>query len=487
MLTPTDLPNWRIIGILMRNKFYLFVLSFILFLNSAIAGELQDSAKNYADETIKYSSTFHPETLSVDKIETPVKIGANADVSTYEKITLPEAIDYALTHNLDIKGNRINVDIARNKVKAAGRLKNPNLTSFYNTGKAATDNPDIIGLLFPIEIAKIGARKRLATSEMELTKGNIALAELNLRLDVRQAYVNLVSAKSNLRILNTQKKLLQELLYIAQKKYEAGAVPQMDVIHAKMTLNQLLIQVNTANTEVHVQRYNFNKLLNSVGYDANEDYLPVKSDFIDLLTPEPYGKMPAFKDVFDIAAQKRLDLKNAQKDVEVSQKNLVTVLRQRIPDLELGAGYMFVPQYYSTGSGLAQGVYVMGNIINIPLLYRYTPEINNAKLQVEQKQLAYESLKKKFFMDLHSSYDEFITAQDNLNYYNDILISETTRFLNMAKRSYQVGKTNITDFIFIEQSYRNIMMGYNYALANYYYAWIEVLRQVNDEELKLNE
>jgi len=323
---------------------------------------------------------------------------------------------------------------------------------------------------------------------LELTKGNVALAELTLRLDVRRAYVDLVATKSNLKILNDQKKLLQELLYVAQKKYAAGAVPEMDVIQAKMTLNQLLIQVNSANTDVYISRYKLNMLLDPVkgNFDSIEDYLPEQNKFVSLLTPKSIEKMPSFEDILNIALDKRIDLKNAQKDIDVAQKNLTLVIRQRVPDIELGGGYMAVPSAIATSNTFAQGAYVMGNITNIPLLYQYTPEIKNAKLQVEQKDLAYRSLKHQATLDLHSAYDAFITAQDNLNYYNDILLSESRQFLSMAQKSYIVGKSSITDLIFIEQSYKSIMMGYTMALADYYDAWVEVLRQVNDEELKLN-
>lgn len=417
-----------------------------------------------------------------------LEAGTSADIPCYEKISLPKAIDFALTHNLDIKGNRLNVGIAKNNVKVANRLRNPYFISYFNLGKAATDNPNYSGLVFPIDIAKRGPRKKLAISNLELTKGDVALAELNLRLDVRQAYIDLVAAKSTLKILNDQRKLLQELLNVAQKKFDAGAVPEMDVIHTKMTLNQLLIQVNSANTDVYIARYRLNMLLDPFhcNFDTVEDYLPEQNEFISLLTPKPMEKMPNFDDILKIALEKRIDLKNARQDIDVAQKNLVVVIRQRVPDIELGGGYMFVPSQMATSETLSQGAYVMGNITNIPLLYQYTPEIKNAKIQVEQKELAYKNLEHDDTLALHSAYDEFNTARDNLNYYNDILLTESRQFLNMAKRSYIVGKSSITDFIFIQQSYKTIMMGYTVALAEYYDAWVEILRQVNDEELKLN-
>lgn len=435
----------------------------------------------------KHQAESEPSKLEMsEQVPQAIKVGTSTDIASYQKISLPEAINYALSHNLNIKGERLNVDIAKHNIKKANRLQNPYILSFFNTGKAATDNPNTIGAFFPIDIAKRGARKNLAKSSLELTKGNVALAELMLRLDVRQAYIDLVAAKSNLKILNDQRKLLQELVDVAQKKYDAGAVAQMDVIHAKMTLNQLLIQVNSANTAVFVARYKFNEMLESHNFDTQEDYLPEQNEFLCMLTPKPLAKMPDFDAIFDMAIKNRIDLKNAQKDIIVAQKNLVLVIRQRVPDIELGAGYMFVPSAFSTADAETRGAFLAGNITNIPLLYQYSPEIKVAKLQVEQKQLAYDALIHEAHLSLHTAYDEYLTARDNLNYYNDILMSESQQFLKMAQRSYREGKASITDYIFIEQSYKSIVMGYVQALADYYVAWVNVLRQVNNEELKLN-
>lgn len=420
------------------------------------------------------------------EVDFPIKIGTSEDDTIYKKISLPEAIEYALSNNLGIKSKRLETDKAKNNIKIANRLLNPYIEWFVNMGQAAIDNPDYVGLMFPIEIFKRSARKKVAKSALELTKGNVALAELNLRLDVRQAYVDLVAAKSILKILDEQRQLLQELLNIAQRKYEVGAVPQMDVIHAKMALNQLLIQLNSARTGVLIARYKFNLLLQSKEFDTQEDYLPQQKKFVDMLTPNSTEKISAFDNIADYALTTRLDIKIARQEVDVAQKELVVTIRKRIPDIELGGGFMFVPPNLATAGNATTGVLIAGKVANIPLLYQYSPEIKNAKIQVDQKELLYNNTKHMALMNLHSAYDAFITAQANLNYYNDVLLSESNQFLNMAKRSYTVGKTSMTDLIYIEQSYKNIIMGYTNALANYYNSWVDLIREVNDEALKLN-
>ncbi len=439
--------------------------------------------KPISQEEIKKQAT----TLPPQSLEPKLKTGTYAQVRVYNKISLPEAIEYALSHNLEIIESRKNIDIARNDMKTANRLKNPYIPFFLNDGQASKDNPDMVAIVLPIEIAKRGPRKNLAKSNYHLAVGNVLLQELYLRLDVRRAYLNLVAAKSNLKILDDQRKLLQDLVIITQKKYKAGASPAMDIIHAKMTLNQLLVQVNSARTEVEIERYRFNLILESNDFDSKEDYLPEQKEFVSMLTPNPSGIMPDFETVFNIAMENRLDIKNARQEIDVANKKLTTVIRQRVPDIEIGAGFMYVPKQYSTTKQDANGFYAVGEINNIPLLYLHNPEIKNAKIEVEQKELAYNNVRHHALVNLRSAYANFVTAQTNLNYYNDILLTESNQFLLLARRSYEIGKTSITDYIFIEQSYKNIMLGYVAALANYYNAWVGVLREVNDEEFKLDD
>ncbi|MDD3419081.1 MAG: TolC family protein [Candidatus Gastranaerophilales bacterium] len=445
---------------------------------------------SWAQETI--GSEQSPIDACVDQTSSSaLQVQISANIPTVNKISLEEAVDLAIKNNIDIRKTRLDIDKAKNDIKSANRLQNPYFQTFNNFGTAGLDNPNENGLIIPIEIAKRNARKRLAKSELELTEGNTALAEFYLKMEVRDAYIELVSSKSILKIIEDQKALLEDLLYIAQKKYEVGAAPQMEVIQAKMALGQIMTQLNTAKTAVEIAKYSFNKTLNikdnSVLYDTAEDSLPDKKGFERLLTPAPHSELPDFEEISDIALNKRLDIQNAQKEVDVAKKNLTVVMRKRVPDIEIGGGLLSISSSMSTLDRSAKGAYVAGNITNIPLLYQYAPEIKNAKIEVEQSELKYDSVKNKAMQDLHSSYDKFLTAQNNLNYYNDALLAESNKFLGMSHKSYMIGKTNITDYIFIQQSYKNIVMGYVNALSEYYSSWVEFLRDVNDEDINLNE
>ena len=56
--------------------------------------------------------------------------------------------------------------------------------------------------------------------------------------------------------------------------------------------------------------------------------------------------------------------------------------------------------------------------------------------------------------------------------------------MKTSKKNYEEGKTDLTSLIVIEQSYRSIILGYTYALAQYYSCWINFLREVDVESLE---
>ena len=412
--------------------------------------------------------------------------------SEIKKISLQEALDMAVENNIDYQASKMDIDIAENKVKASNRLQNPQINSFFNIGDIGKGNPQTAGLLETVEIAKRDARKKLALSNLELTKQNLDYIKFDLKMDVREAYINLVLAKEILLVLESRQRLIQDLLEIAQKRVAAGEVEEVDVIQTEIALNQLVIQVNTQKANVKSAMYDFNKAINiknegTIKYDAQDDNFSDKDDFIALLSPKPRDKLPPFEVIMNKSLQNRYDIKIAKQEIDVAKKNLVYVERQRVPDIELQGGYGFMTRGMSETGRYMDGAYAGASIVNIPLFYTFKPEIQNAKMQVDQAELKYTSVENKAINDLHSAYEKFLTAKINLNYYNDNLLKNSNELIKVAKKNYAQGKSSLTTLIVMEQSYRSIVAGYTYALADYYKCWIEFLREVNVENFNLKE
>lgn len=407
-----------------------------------------------------------------------------------KKIELDDAIQLSLSNNLDLQSARIEVELAKNTVGIANRLKNPEINFFYNLGRAGRSEPNMLGISQTLEIAKRAPRKKLAKSELLQKELDVKTAEFTLEMDVRETYVDLVGAKTILNDLTEQREILQELIVLAQKRYKENKCSQTDVIQAQIALNKLETEINSAKTLLNLRRNDFNKALNIkdnnvVIYDTKEDSLPGETVFISLKTPDYNQKMPSFEEIESRALDKRYDVKQAKQAIDVAQKNLSVIARQRIPDIEVMGGYSFLPSTHTDSGDFESGAYVGANLTNIPLLYSYKPEIKAAQLQIERAQINYESVKNKAQKDLCSAYDKFLASRENLIFYKQKLVKDSEDLIKISKKNYNEGKADLTSVVVMEQSYRDILTGYIMALADYYTDWIDFLREVNSEDFDL--
>ena len=131
------------------------------------------------------------------------------------------------------------------------------------------------------------------------------------------------------------------------------------------------------------------------------------------------------------------------------------------------------------------GGYIGASLVNIPLFYNYSPEIQNATLKLQQAELKYQSAQNKAEKDIGAAYDKFLTAAENLNYYESKILISSEQLIDISKKAYESGKSDITALIVMKQSYKSIIVGYTYALADYYNSWTNFLREVNDESFDL--
>ena len=421
--------------------------------------------------------------LALILLTTPVAFGI-VDIT---KVSIKDAVEIASKTNLDIQASRLNISIEKNNISASNRLHNPEFGSFFNMGKAGKGNPQELGLSQTIEIAKRHSRKNLAKSNLELVQRSVEYLEFDLRMDVREAYTNLLAKKSVHTTMKEQEKLLTDMLSQAEQMHKKGKVSEIDVLQAKLLLNQIITEVQSTGYQVKTALYEFNKVINSPEnfYDTLEESFT--ADYKPLLIPKADALLPDFDDIADEAINNRYDIKIALQQIDVAEKELLVVMRKKIPDIQLVGGYSYQNHSQSENGQFKHGAFVGANIVNIPLLYRFTPEIKNAKLKLEQAHLNYASVENKALNDLRRAYDKFLIAQVTLKNYKEHLLNDSEELINASRKSYKEYKTDLTTLITMEESYRMISINYTYALANYYNAWNAFIREVNNEEFTVNE
>ncbi len=390
------------------------------------------------------------------------------------KISLEEAINMALEGNIELQEQRKNLGISKFSVEKANALKNPQFQSNFLLGPIARGNSSQFGLMLPVEILKRGERKKAALAELDYTANKIKDYEFKLKLRVRTSYFNLLVAKSELKILEERKELLEELLDITKKKPQSEPNYEIDVLQADMRLKKLLVQENRVQADIRTAQYDFNKTLNLANnpdlYDAKEDSVFSQEFFTQL-------ELPPYEELEDIAFENRYDIKMAQSKIKKAQKNLSVVTRQRIPDLYISGGYAFAHDGNS-------GAFV-GAGVDIPSLYFFTPEIESAKLEVDKAQLEYNSIINITKNVIHTNHDKFVMAQENVEHYKDIL-DESNKILNLSKQRYKKGQTPLTSLIVVEHSHQELLTEFLDAMKEYYNAYMALIQELGLDNLTID-
>ena len=159
----------------------------------------------------------------------------------------------------------------------------------------------------------------------------------------------------------------------------------------------------------------------------------------------------------------------AEAKVIKAKKDIIVATKQKIPDLYVSGGYAFAHDG-------TPGAYV-GAGFDIPALYNYAPEVKNAKLEYEKAQLEYNSIINITKNVIHTNYDKFVIAQENVEHYHSIL-EESARILELSKAKYQQGSTNLTNLIIVEHSHQELLNEFLSAMGVYYNSYIALLQEV---------
>lgn len=401
------------------------------------------------------------------------------------KISLQDAIELAIRTNPQMELARLDVDMARNNILQTNRLQNPSIHTFQNIPKAGVGNPQQIGVDYTIELFKRGKRKEAAKTYSLAVSDHQKFLEYGLIADVKKSYVDLLVKKSKYKLLKEQENLANELYENIKKEVEKGNLPKTEEIQAKIVLNKSIMLTNIARTDTITAQNYFNSVLNTsdINLDTKEDVLP--NDYSVLMAISPSEKTPDFKEIKDYALNNRYDLLMAQKEMLAAQKKLEVAKSLRIPDVELTGGYAYQTKGMSGDGHFQSGGYVGARLVNIPILYNFKPEIDNAKIEIQKAELKYEDTKIDAIRNITDAYEKFVIARENLNYYNKEILTNSRELMDASKKSLSNKEIDLTTFLVSKKLYLELTLGYQDALGEYYSSYADLLKEINSDSIYL--
>ena len=342
---------------------------------------------------------------------------------------------------MELRAARQNRAVAIAGITIAKAIPNPTVS--FN---AARDTPHE-GLVFdqPLEIGgKRAKRTAVAREEQAATEIDITALERNVRRRTREAFFRSVAAALQADHSKASLDLTTRTKDIAQQRYDAGDVAQLDVIQANVEVARAeadyeMAQQARKSTEVGLAALLNRKLDAELKLQGHLDEIPA------------VATMDA---VIDTALHFNPDVQKFTQQYKLEQSRLDLARSMRIPNIDIQAGVDFnsPPDFQAGGRGQLA--------IAVPIFYRGQGEVAQSNARLELLRLALQSENVMVSAEAAAAYFDFIAKAHQAQRYSQSIVPQTVKLEQMAEESYAAGKTNLLTLIDAQRKLNDVRRAY---------------------------
>jgi len=385
---------------------------------------------------------------------------ANAQI---KKWTLQECVEYAVDNNLTIE--QFELDLATVKIEESDAFGdflpslNASSSASGQTGLSfdPTTNQAVTTTIFTATggissglTLFDGLRNvhRLNRAKMNAIASQYRLDDLkdDIRLNVANAYLSVLSNKESLRVFNAQYEVTKQDLQRTKELVEAGVVPRGDLLEVEATAANQEQQIVNSENSILISRINLAQLLQITDYEnfdiADESFEIPPSE---ILTNSP-------KSIYEKALTFRNDIKVSEMNVGLAEKDLEISKGALLPTV--GAFFNYNTRYSGQqkqidfidqlwiNDGISYGAQLSIPIFNgfgvKNNIKRSMISIDRANVQLEQEKLALETTINQAYVDVKSFSKAYEASEKT--------VAARRLAYEYSKERFDVGLMNSFDF-----------------------------------------
>jgi len=303
---------------------------------------------------------------------------------------------------------------------------------------------------------KRSLRGKIATQDANALLAEIDLLKLDISFQVKQAFYGLLLAEENVKYLQQNLELAQDFLQKAELKFEAGDVAKVEVLRAQVEASKAANAVRVAINEVRLAKAKLNFLMARKKYaplaiQGDLKKTPVKLE-VDSLKQKALSFRPEMRRVNFNLERERLQKKAANMSY--------------LPDFEIG-----INRHGIEGEG---SFWDFTLSFTVPLFF-WQPkkgEIAEASANINALQKESEHIVNTILLEVEESYTIAQAAEDQIQLYEEEILTQSEEVYNMFSFSYQEGEIGSIELIdarrtLLEarQSYADALFYYDVSLA----------------------
>lgn len=382
-------------------------------------------------------------------------------------MTLEQVLDEAVSRNLRLLAERLNLSIAEARIVQARLRPNPVLSLGGNY-------LDILGSRFNPATNAAGPTEVNARVDYLLERGNkrqerIAVAEAskavsqlellnatrNLILDVTSGFTDLLLAKENVALARASLDAFNQIVTVNKTRVDAGDLARVELVRSEVAQLQFANQVRQAESKVRLARNRLQALMGRLAFDPAFDVTgALRREAMLAQKPE----------LAQLAMNSRPDLDALRRDQARSQAELRLQLAQGKVDYTFGAAFNRQIGVGGLTSGSSAGIFFS---MPLPVFNKNQGEIERARREQEQIQARIRSLEQEIQAEVENAFEQFQTARQLLEQIEKDLLDRAKRVREVTDFSYRRGEATFVELLDAQRTYNETMQGYNEARAEY--------------------
>lgn len=405
----------------------------------------------------------------------------NENISGGAPLSIFSALDQALVKSPRAAALRALLPVTQSELARATEQPGPDW--MYDNGVKA-EQTRRTGVVFNWEPPwKLVFRLLAARRLIEHTKQDLLAQLWTLRAEVRLAYTEVVVAQETLETLNSLYDLANRLMVVSQKRFKAGDVPELDLLKARLAESQYDVERRVGLRRVIRAKQQLNVIMGrNPEAPLTVPRLPpfLKTEDIqkaatahNILLPDFSRQIATLEFYNDIAVKHRYELRSLDRQIALNKAQLRNAYGNIVPSPQFWTGSSVTG---NPPSGPKLSAYYFG--VNVPSNITSFQQGDIAKYKAVARQLRYQTgaLKNVIMSEVSSAYNNVLAARQKLRIYQEHVLADSYEVARLARRSYEVGQSDITSTIQAQQQNVQIRTQYLEAIQLYQQAFTELER-----------
>ncbi len=423
-----------------------------------------------------------------------------------QPLTLDQALEFALSHNVTLRKGRQDLEEAQGLAiqQRAARLPRLATTGGYQQldesriekvqfSAAQPATPFLnnqswnANLVVTQPIYAGGKYNSMARSSRLTREAALALYQAlvaNTLLEVRTAYSDVLLAVEQIVVQEASKKLLERELETARRSLEAGTVPKFNVLRAEVELANALPPLIRARNQERIFRNTLALLLGcDIPADSGVD-IPLRT--ADSLKAEPFEVSVGA--ALNAAWVHRPEIKAAQSASQLRHEEVLQTRADLLPSVSGIAGYgvqnrNFVRDLDRTLDGWTVGVQANWLLFDFG---QTQAKVNMARAREERARLEVEDVRRRIELEVRTAFSLFTESKE-------VLVSQT-RVIEQAEEAVRLvtaradaGSSTQLEVLSAQTALKLSRTQYSQALRDYTVARAKLERAMGEGVRLVNE